>query len=84
MTEWLHTKGYDASSPFVIAWLLLDGGDDDPVRFLMYFIVALNQSQGEKAPFGEVVINLLQSPQSPPPETAQTSLVNEIAAFPEN
>ena len=44
------------------AWLSLDKGDNDPVRFLTYFIAAL-QTQVN---VGKGTLSALQSPQPPP------------------
>ncbi|MFC1879741.1 LuxR family transcriptional regulator [Chloroflexota bacterium] len=61
-----------------IAWLSLDEGDNDPARFLSYFIAALNRTKGKDAPFGKGALGLLQSPESPPVEAILTSLINEF------
>jgi LuxR family maltose regulon positive regulatory protein len=76
-----------------IAWLSLDEGDNDPVRFLSYLVAALQtpdlsevkvtaapNSPGGK--IGEGVLNGLQSPQPPPIEPILTTLLNEIANIP--
>src|SRR6266550_2044303 len=47
------------------AWLSLDAGDNDPARFLMHLVAAL---QTIAADLGEGVLGALQSPQPPPPE----------------
>jgi LuxR family maltose regulon positive regulatory protein len=62
-----------------VAWLSLDEGDNDPVRFLTYFIAALQQIE---ATIGQAGRGILESPQPPPPETLLTALINEIAAIP--
>jgi len=80
VTEWLQAMG-DATPPIAIAWLSLDEGDNDPARFLSYFIAALKQSEGVEATFGKAVLSMLQSPQSLPMETILTALINEIAAI---
>jgi LuxR family maltose regulon positive regulatory protein len=60
-----------------VAWLSLDEGDNDPVRFLAYLIAAL---QTVEADIGEGVLDVLQSPRSPSPESLLTTLINDIAA----
>jgi LuxR family maltose regulon positive regulatory protein len=65
----------DADRP--CAWLSLDEGDNDPVRFLAYLVAAL---QGVDSNIGRSVQAMLQSPQPPLPEALLTSLINDIAA----
>src|SRR5512143_1408303 len=62
------------------AWLSLDEGDNDPVRFLSYLVAAL---QAIKAGIGEGVLAALQSSQPPSTESLLTALLNEIATLPE-
>ncbi len=63
------------------AWLSLDEGENDPTRFLMYLVAAL---QTIAATIGEGVLGVLQSPQPPPPEAILTALLNEITTLPDN
>jgi LuxR family maltose regulon positive regulatory protein len=63
------------------AWLSLDEGDNDPLRFLAYFITAL---QAIVPNIGDGVLRTLQSPQPPPAETMLTALLNEINTIPDN
>ena len=58
------------------AWLSLDEGDNDPIRFLAYFVAALQKIVPN---IGEGVLGPLQSPPSPPTESLLTTLLNEIA-----
>lgn len=62
-----------------VAWLSLDQADSDPIRFLTYFVAAL---QTLEPAIGEKALGLLQSPQPPPIETILTGLLNEISAIP--
>ncbi len=66
--------------PSRIAWLSLDEGDNDPTRFLTYFVAALQTLAPQ---LGVGVLALLQSPQPPPLETTLTALLNEIATLPD-
>jgi LuxR family maltose regulon positive regulatory protein len=59
-----------------VAWLSLDAGDKDLLRFLSYLIVAI---QTIKAGIGEGLLAILQSRQLPPKESILTTLLNEIA-----
>ena len=58
-----------------VAWLSLDDADNDPVRFLGYFLKAL-QGIDEKA--GVETQSLFQSPQPPSPEALVAVLLNEL------
>jgi LuxR family maltose regulon positive regulatory protein len=74
LSEWVASCGRPA------AWLTLDEGHNDLVRFLTYFIAAL---QTIEPTIGDGVLSLLQSPQPPPTESMLTALINEVAPRPE-
>ncbi|MBV9228179.1 MAG: LuxR family transcriptional regulator, partial [Chloroflexi bacterium] len=57
------------------AWLSLDEGENDPTRFLMYLVAAL---QTIATTIGEGVLRVLQSPQPPPTDTMLTALLNDL------
>ena len=63
------------------AWLSLDEGDSDPVRFLTYLVAAV---QTIVPNIGAGVLSALQSLQTPPTEALLTALLNDIATFPDN
>ncbi|PKN84211.1 MAG: helix-turn-helix transcriptional regulator [Chloroflexi bacterium HGW-Chloroflexi-8] len=75
VSEWVASCGWP------VAWLSLDEGDNDPNRFLSYFIAAL---QTIETNIGAGVLSVLQSPQPPPPAVSLTNLLNEISAIPDN
>jgi LuxR family maltose regulon positive regulatory protein len=64
-----------------VAWLSLDEGDNDPTRFLIYVVAAM---QTIVADLGGGLQAALQSAQPPTTEAILTSLLNEIAAIPDN
>ena len=82
VTEWLANLQGAANKENQlenrVSWLSLDEGDNDPRRFLTYFITALNQIEGMDA---TGALTMLQSPQPPPTETVLISLINKIAGL---
>jgi LuxR family maltose regulon positive regulatory protein len=73
LSEWARQSG-----PSFIAWLSLDEGDNDPVRFWDYFIASLQTHQKGA---GESVLTMLHSPRPQPIEVMMTTLINEVAAI---
>src|SRR5579884_2679057 len=75
VSEWIaaHNERQDALS---IAWVSLDAGDNDPVRFWRYVITAcqaLHENVGQSA------LPLLQAWRHLPPEIMLTTFINELA-----
>ena len=64
-----------------VAWLSLDEEHNDPHRFLLYVVAAL---QTVDTKIGEAVLNALQLPQTPPLQSMLTTLINEITAVSPN
>jgi LuxR family maltose regulon positive regulatory protein len=62
-----------------VAWLSLDAGDSDPIRFLAYLIAAL---QTLAPGIGAGVLTALQAPQPPAQEALLTALLNDVATIP--
>ena len=77
LVEWL--KGRDDGDQSV-AWVSLDEGDNDPVRFLSYLVAALRRTVGEG--FGEGVLAALRSPGPPRMEAVLGVFVNELVDVP--
>ena len=87
VAEWLEKIKSDQKSSgqteIKIAWLSLDEGDNQPLRFLSYFITALNRISASDQELGKSALNKLQLQPPAPVETILTDLINEIANFPE-
>jgi LuxR family maltose regulon positive regulatory protein len=66
-----------------VAWLSLDEGDNDPARFLVYLVSAL---QTIDVNIGKDLLGVLHTsqPQSPSIESLLTELLNEISTIPNN
>lgn len=62
------------------AWLSLDEGDNEPARFLLYLVAAL---QTIAPMMGAGALASLHSPQPPPIEELLPQLLNELAALPQ-
>jgi LuxR family maltose regulon positive regulatory protein len=75
LSEWVAGCGRP------VAWLSLDEGDNDPARFLAYFVAALQTIEGN---VGKGVLAALQSPGPINVEPLLTTLLNEIAGLPDN
>ena len=58
-----------------VAWMSVDQGDNDPIRFWTYLITACQTIQRG---IGESGLALLQSPQPVPDETIPTILINDL------
>ena len=61
-----------------VAWLSLDEGDNDPIRFWRYVAAALD---GTAAGLGDLVAPLLRGPQSASLEAVVTAVVNGLAGL---
>jgi LuxR family maltose regulon positive regulatory protein len=75
LAEWTRQK----ETTIPTAWISLDEGDNDPVRFWDYFIAALRTL---RPAIGETASTLLHSPQPYPTELVLTALINDLADSP--
>jgi ATP/maltotriose-dependent transcriptional regulator MalT len=69
-----------AGSSVPVAWLSLDGGDNDPLRFLMHVIHAVG---GQDAEFGKVMVDLFASTPPMPIDARMRSMVNQLCELPQ-
>ena len=76
ISTWHADLGPNASP---LAWVSLDAGDNDPIRFWTYVIAALNRQHPN---MGENSLALLYASPSPPIEVVLTSLLNALALLP--
>lgn len=76
LTDWI------AQAQLPAAWVSLDSGDNDPLRFFTYCLAALQtlnrDNQNGSKGFGENTQALINSTQQIPIETIITSLINDI------
>lgn len=61
-----------------VTWLSLDEADNDPARFLSYFLAALQVIDGQA---GKEARSLLQAPQPPSQDSLMTTLLNELTTI---
>ena len=69
LSEWINKEEIPT------AWFSLSKGDNDPVDFLSYIVLAI---QGIKKEFGQSALELLKSPNTPNSESIISLLINEI------
>lgn len=75
LSEWVQ----QAKLP--VGWLSLDERDNDPSRFWLYFVTALQQDVPQ---LGKATLAMLQSPEQFPFEAFLTPLINEFAQLQTN
>lgn len=70
LAQWL------ARSDTPVAWLSLEAEDNDPTRFLLYLIAALQRLDAQ---IGATALALLRTPQPPSPEVVLSILTSDLA-----
>ncbi|HEX6605776.1 MAG TPA: AAA family ATPase, partial [Chloroflexia bacterium] len=79
LSAWLGSLAGDpAGRAPAVAWVSLDAGDNDPLRFWTYVCAALRAAYPDLGG----LLPLLQAPQPPPLESLLTALLNAVAAPP--
>lgn len=73
VVQWAEQKG------FPVAWLSLDDGDNDPLRFWTYVTAALS---GIGEGLGKETVPILHSSTNPPWETVISLLIDDLAQLP--
>lgn len=74
VSEWLATRREREGAP-AVAWVALDAGDNDPVRFWRYILTACQTFETE---LGRSALSLLHSAPQPPFEALLTGFINEL------
>jgi LuxR family maltose regulon positive regulatory protein len=78
VSEWIGTQDERQDMP-PVAWVSLDAGDNDPVRFWRYVITACQSFQSG---VGESALPLLRQSQQIPFEALLTAFINDLAQLP--
>jgi LuxR family transcriptional regulator, maltose regulon positive regulatory protein len=77
LSQWIVEDG----APKPVAWVQLDEGDNDPVRFWDYVIGGLRKLRPLS---GQIASSMLHAPQPYPIESVLTVLINEISEAPDD
>ena len=77
LSEWIASRDLGAHT----GWLSLDPGDNDPILFWAYAVIAV---QKVLPGFGDEILEALTSPQPPPVEALVNDLINEAASTTES
>ncbi len=82
VSAWAEARaaGQGASMPNPVIWISLDDRDGDLGLFLRYFIAGLRTQFTEAC---AKTVNLLQATRQPPFDVLCTTLINEVAALPQ-
>jgi LuxR family maltose regulon positive regulatory protein len=79
LSSWVHAVRAHPTAPVHVAWVSLDEGDNDLLRFWAYVIAALQTVQRD---LGEAARQVLQSRHPPPIQALLTGLINELIESP--
>lgn len=74
LVDWIHTLGENLH----VVWISLDEGDNDPLRFLDYFISAFRSIDESVGQSSQILTSL---PQHPPLHVIMDELLNDLAAI---
>lgn len=77
VSEWASAQAAQETGPMT-AWVALDSGDNDPVRFWRYVLTA---SQAFEDSLGRASLNILQHAPQPPLEMILTLWMNEFSSL---
>jgi LuxR family maltose regulon positive regulatory protein len=80
LAEWLSELAAAQPAP-CLAWVSLDAGDDDPIRFWSTLIASLRLGCGQPD-LGAEALGLLRTPGPRPLEAVVTLLLNELTTLP--
>ena len=89
VSDWINTQRQKGNARFdVVAWLSLDTSENDPARFWLYFLAALQDGFKSKevsglSPF-EQLLEVLQSDMAPLLQPVINGLINSITLRPES
>jgi LuxR family transcriptional regulator, maltose regulon positive regulatory protein len=87
VSDWIAARHERAVSSPPVAWIALDEGDNDPIRFWHYFIAACQTFQPNLGDSTLLLLHASSSAQQPPfprpsLETILTELLNDLARMP--
>lgn len=81
ISEWLSNLAGQDRTTVTTAWVSLDSADNDPARFFLYLVAALDRATASHAEWKEIA-QLLQAPQTPPLELIVGTIFNALARVP--
>lgn len=80
VANWIQRlRDAEADAKSVFVWVTLDQNDNDPVRFLTYFIAGLQKIETS---LGEAALDWLDSSAEPPIEAVLAEVINDVVELP--